>query len=190
MDSFACHEAEISLIRKRAARIIRDNPGTDLSLARQAPAHVESDHDPPQSEMEARKPSLVNTTPSTELTSELYVNLAIAEEILYGTLPLRMAQQTKETQSVESQAAPQTPKHETVAPGQLSHDGDAESASDTVDRTGWDDEKDDKTSSPKLSKISPFAAISSCANCSKNNRKGDRAQPRCGRCKEKEESIC
>lgn len=186
MDSFAWHEAEASLIRATAARIICENPGTDLSHARQLPVLTRSSDRSPQSELGAREPPLVETTRSTELTPKSSRETAtLNTRKVHDDLPRRKAQQTKSAQSTVNPAALQISQLGTVAPEQPSQEEYAALAGNSATEIDIDDEKDEKNTIAAPSK----AQMPPCDNCQQKHAKCSRGRPRCRRCKQNKEKC-
>lgn len=123
MDSFAWHEAETSLTRATAARVIYEIPGTDLSQARRIPVRAGTSNCLSQPGLEPAESTFVNTTQSREVLEKSSEDTAAPYTgEPYYELPLRATQQTKAAQSVDTQAAwptsqrgfpfPERPTHE------------------------------------------------------------------------------
>ena len=187
MDSFEWHEAEQSLIRATAARIICETPGTDLTDARQISMLTRSGDRSPQSGDEAQELPVVETTQLTELTSKPSGDTAIPNTLkIRHYLPLQGGHQFESAQSMDNKTALQISQHENVAPEQPSQDGYAASAGTSTAERGFDDEKNEQNtvSGPSKATQSP-----PCDNCQIKHAKCSRARPRCRRCKENKEKC-
>lgn len=187
MDSFEWHEAETSLIRATAARLIYENPGTDLSVARQVPVPTRSSDRSPQPEVEFQEPTLIDTTQRRELTPNSSKDTATSNTgEAHHDLPLRKAQQTISAQSMDNQSALQTStQHETVAPEQSSQNKFTASAGTRAAERDSDDEKNENNTISEQAK----AQLPPCDTCQQKHAKCSRAWPRCRRCKQHKEKC-